>query len=165
MKVKIQHQQRRSLAMKVTPRGVVVLLPAGLDPASRQVQAFIAAGLGKLSPPEPVPAGERVSKADILALVAAWARRLGVTVQRVQVQPLRTKWGSISTAGNLTLANDLTRLPRRLVEYVICHELLHLQAPNHNKFYYLLLGRHIPDWREREQELGRWGVSIGADAK
>jgi predicted metal-dependent hydrolase len=68
---------------------------------------------------------------------------------------MRQKWGSISTAGTLTLADDLLNLPPRLVEYVICHELLHLKAPHHNRLFYLLLAQHIPDWRDREQKLGR----------
>jgi len=68
---------------------------------------------------------------------------------------MRNKWGSVSTAGNLTLAGDLLNLPRRLAEYVVCHELLHLRVPGHNRLYRLLLGHYIPDWRERERELGR----------
>jgi predicted metal-dependent hydrolase len=76
-------------------------------------------------------------------------------VKRVQLRAMRNKWGSISTAGTLTLASDLLDMPRRLVEYVICHELLHLKVPTHNRVYRLLLSSYIPGWREREQELGR----------
>ena len=160
MNVKIQPQNRKTLALKVTPAGVVALIPCQLDATGERVQAFIAEGLRQLEPPLSVPAAERLGKDDILALVNAWAERLGVQVQRVQFQPMRQKWGSISTAGNLTLAGDLTRLPNRLVEYVICHELLHLKIPTHNKLYYLLLRNHIPDWQEREQELGRWVLEL-----
>ncbi|MFQ5610593.1 MAG: M48 family metallopeptidase [Anaerolineae bacterium] len=161
MNIQIKPQARKSLAMKATPAGVQVLIPRHLDAGSEQVQAFVAEGLDKLTPPLPVPDTERLSKDEILALVDAWVERLAVQVGRVQLQPMRQKWGSISTAGNLTLASDLVNLPRHLVEYVVCHELLHLKVPTHNRLYYLLLGRHIPDWREREQELGRWVLAIG----
>jgi predicted metal-dependent hydrolase len=79
----------------------------------------------------------------------------------VQLRKMSNKWGSISTAGNLTLGSDLARLPRHLAEYVVCHELLHLQVPSHNKLYRLVLSRHIPDWREREQELASWALVLG----
>ncbi len=161
MNLKIKAQQRKSLAMKVTPNGIEVLIPNQLPPDSQRVQAFIEAGLQKMTPPTQLPASERLDKEDILALVEVWAGRLGVRVERVQLQPMRQKWGSISTAGNLTLAGDLTRLSQKLVEYVICHELLHLRAPAHNKLYYLLLSRYIPDWWEREQELGQWVLVRG----
>ncbi len=101
-------------------------------------------------------AGERLSKDDVLALVETWAGQLGVGVKRVQLRAMRNKWGSISTGGTLTLASDLLDIPRRLVEYVVCHELLHLKVPTHNRLYHLLLSRYIPDWLERERELGRW---------
>ena len=103
---------------------------------------------------------EPLSKSDILALVEQWAARLAVTVKRVQLRRMRRKWGSISTAGTLTLADDLLRLPAPLVEYVICHELLHLRVPQHNRLYYLLLEQHIPDWRQRERGLARWVLGM-----
>ncbi len=159
--IQIKQQPRQSLALKLTPRGLLVLIPRHLKPDSEQVQRFIAQGLARLTLPSPPPASEHLDKEALLAMVEDWAGRLGVTVRRVQFQPMRNKWGSISTAGNLTLAGDLTRLPRRLVEYVVCHELLHLQVANHGKVYYLLLGSHIPDWREREQELARWALLVG----
>ena len=160
--LKIKPQARKSLAMKVTPAGIEVLIPRHLEADSEPVQRFIAEGLRKLTPPPPVPAAERferLSKAGILTLVEEWAGRLDVQAQRVQLQPMHQKWGSISTAGNLTLAADLLTLPKELVEYVICHELLHLKVPNHNKLYYLLLRQHIPDWREREQVLAQWTLA------
>jgi predicted metal-dependent hydrolase len=152
--VKIKSQDRQSLAMKVTPNGVEVLIPHQLDPDSEQVQTFIDEGLQKLPPPSPPT--ETLTKAEIVALVDRLAGELEVTVIRVQLRRMRQKWGSISTAGTLTLADDLLNLPRHLVEYVICHELLHLKVPHHNRLYYLLLAQHIPDWEQREQELGQW---------
>jgi len=156
--IRVTQQPRQSLAMKVTPKGVQVLIPQALAADSPEVQTFIEQGLGKLAPPEPLSAAERLSKEDVLALVETWAGRLGVQVKRVQLRAMRNKWGSISTAGTLTLASDLLDMPRRLVEYVICHELLHLRVPTHTRVYRLLLSQHIPDWRERERELGRWAL-------
>ena len=154
--VQIKQQPRKSLAMKVTPGGVQVLIPQSLEADSPEVRDFIEEGLGKFTPPEPVQAEERLSKKQVLALVETWAGHLGVGVKRIQLRAMRNKWGSISTAGTLTLASDLLEMPRRLVEYVICHELLHLKIPTHSRVYHLLLSQHIPEWRERERELGRW---------
>lgn len=152
--VEIKQQKRKSLTMKVTPDGVEVLIPHQLDPTSDRVRRFIDEGLQKLTPP--APPEKTLAKAEVMALVEQWAERLEVAVNRVQLRRMRRKWGSISTAGTLTLADDLLKLPRPLVEYIICHELLHLKVPRHNKLYYLLLARHIPNWQQRERELGRW---------
>lgn len=157
--VQIRPQPRKSLAMKVTPGGIQVLIPQGLPADSAEVQTFIEKSLRQLTPSQPTPPTERLSKDDVLALVEAWAGRLDVEVKRVQLRAMRNKWGSISTAGTLTLAGDLLHIPRHLVDYVICHELLHLKVPTHNRLYRLLLTRHIPDWRRREQELARWTIA------
>jgi predicted metal-dependent hydrolase len=163
-RVKILPQKRKSLALKVTPAGIQVLIPQHLEPASPEVETFVAESLADLAPSAPVPPAERLDRQQLVALVDQWAGRLGVDMGRVQIQPMSAKWGSISTAGNLTLARDVLRLPRPLVDYIICHELLHLQVPHHNRLYRLLLSRYIPDWRQRERELGRWALALRATA-
>ena len=161
MDVQVRQQRRNSLTMRVLPSGVQVLIPNELDPRSDQVQQFIEEGLAKLPRPEPVPENERLTKQAILALVDEWSHHLGVTVTRVQLRSMRNKWGSISTAGTLTLADELERLPDHLVEYVVVHELLHLIVPTHTKAYHLMLGRYVPDWQDREQQLGGWVLAAG----
>jgi predicted metal-dependent hydrolase len=154
--VQYRHQQRQSLAMKVTPDGVMVLLPHGLDADSSQVQTFVQAGLKKLPEPQPVPPEERLTRAEVRALVADWSKRIGVTVRRVQVRAMRRKWASCSSRGTLTLSAALLRLPHDLVEYVVCHELVHMRVPEHGKGWQALMGAYLPDWRERERRLAGW---------
>jgi predicted metal-dependent hydrolase len=153
--VQYRHQQRQSLAMKVTPDGVVVLLPYGLNADSSQVQTFVQAGLQKLQTLE-VSETSKVLAKDLKVLVADWSERIGVTVRRVQVRAMRRKWASCSSRGTLTLSADLLRLPRDLVEYVLCHELVHLWVPEHGKGWQALMGAYLPDWRERERRLAGW---------
>jgi hypothetical protein len=162
----IRQQSRQSLALRVTPAGLLVLIPQHLSPDSPEVQAFIRNALEELrmpSPPNPLSqvwerglGGEGLTRDDVLALVDICARQLEVEVGRVQLRPMRNKWGSVSTVGTLTLADDLLRLPRPLVEYVVLHELLHLRVPGHGRLYRLLLSQHIPDWRDRERCLARY---------
>jgi predicted metal-dependent hydrolase len=157
-RVEVRQQKRKTMALKVTPAGLRVLIPSDLDPESDTVRTFISRALDKVSPPVAVPDGDGMPRAEILDLVREWADRLQVDVGRIQFQSMRNKWGSVSTGGNLTLATDLLDLPGGLVEYVVCHEILHLKVPSHNQLYRLLLSQHMPDWQERERELGRWAI-------
>jgi len=156
--VRIQQENRKSLAMKVTPRGMVALIPKGLDVDSPQVRTFIRAGLQKLDAPQPFAPSERFTGEDLKGLVAAWSERIGVQIRRVQIRAMRTKWASCSSNGILTLSADLLRLPRYLVDYVICHELVHLKTPNHRKGFQALMGCYMPDWQERKHSLASWIV-------
>jgi predicted metal-dependent hydrolase len=72
---------------------------------------------------------------------------------RIEIRPLRKRWGSCSPAGRLTLNVDLIRAPRGCIDYVITHELCHLLVPNHSSSFIRLLDRVMPDWRERKQQL------------
>ena len=77
-----------------------------------------------------------------------WVQRLKVQPPRLRVQPMKRKWGSCSTAGNITLASDLADQEPGFQDFVIAHELLHLRVPNHGKLFKALLAVHVPDWRK-----------------
>ncbi len=165
--VKIVSQNRRTLAMQVTPVGIQVLIPADLDADSPRVQAFIKAGLQKLQTSEDfgelsraICETSKVSAEDLKALVSAWSERIGVQIKRVQVRAMRNKWASCSTNGTLTLSADLVQLPSDLVDYVICHELVHLRIPAHGKGFHALMSCYIPDWEGRERRLARRTVTL-----
>ncbi len=156
MKVTIRRQKRKSLAFQVTPKGAVALIPLHLDADSLQVQQFIADALAKL--PEPADPTTPLTQAQVIALVQRWAETLHVHVTRTQIRTMRNKWGSISTAGTLTLADQLLALPEELVEYVVVHELLHLKLPDHRTGWQVSMGMYLSDWRARE---GRLAAYVG----
>ena len=72
---------------------------------------------------------------------------------RVIVRAMKSRWGSLSPAGTMTLNVDLVRAPRRCIEYVVCHELCHVAHRDHDARFYRLLGRVMPDWEKRKQRL------------
>lgn len=60
------------------------------------------------------------------------------------------KWGSCSTQGIVTLAEDLADQETSFQDFVIAHELLHLCVSNHGKVFKALMSVHVPDWRVLE---------------
>ena len=66
---------------------------------------------------------------------------------------MKTRWGSLSTKGTMTLNLDLIRTPRECLEYVIIHELCHLTCRYHDAAFYGLLEKHLPDWKQRKHKL------------
>ena len=57
------------------------------------------------------------------------------------------KWGSCSSRGTVTLAEDLADRPAEFQNVVVVHELLHLRIPNHGRLFRALMSAHVPDWR------------------
>ena len=88
--------------------------------------------------------------------VRHWATRIGVKIAQVHLREMKRKWASISTKGRLTLDANLVSIPKRLGEFVIVHELVHLLAPNHGKVFKSFLLAYLPDWEERERLLQKY---------
>jgi predicted metal-dependent hydrolase len=81
------------------------------------------------------------------------AKRMGVSYRRADVREIKN-WGYCTRDGRLAFSWQLIALPARLREYVLCHELVHLSEHNHSKAFRLKLGSVLPDFKQREKELG-----------
>jgi len=145
MKIAIKTDDRRSVAYHLSPGTLTVLLPeTGIE--SGTLQCLQSA---KIDDQKIRELGGNLSREQIADLLQEWSARLDVSPRRVQVRSLKGKWASCSTAKNLTLSDALLNMPREFVEYVICHELLHLKVRKHNKLFRSLLNAHMPDWEGR----------------
>lgn len=83
-----------------------------------------------------------------------WARyRTSDPKPRLQVKAMRTRWGSLSKGGILTLNLRLMHAPKESIEYVICHELCHLRHHDHSSAFFKLLTKRMPDWQKRKERL------------
>ncbi len=75
------------------------------------------------------------------------------TKPKIQIKRMRKRWGSLSVTGMLTLNIDLIRAPRDCIDYVVIHELNHLQHRNHTPEFYRFLEQILPDWEKRKHRL------------
>ncbi len=92
-------------------------------------------------------------KAVFKAQVSEWAGKLGVSVTGVYVRPMRTKWASCSSNGILSFNAELLELDPQVWNYVIVHELLHFDVPNHGKLWKSLMRAYVGDWEHCEELL------------
>ncbi len=94
--------------------------------------------------------GSRIRHAQCPLALRSDAQPKGL---RLTVRVMKTRWGSCSKDGHITLSTELIHAPRRLIEYVIVHELCHLVHLDHSPAFYFQLARCLPDWEERRREL------------
>lgn len=73
----------------------------------------------------------------------------------LRLRQMPTRWGSCTPAGVIYLNPDLIKTSSSCIEYVIIHELCHLANRPHDRKFYELLERILPDWQRRKQTLER----------
>ena len=83
------------------------------------------------------------------------AQALGVRYQRVQIRRQRTRWGSCSARGTVSLNCCLLFHRPAVVRYLLAHELAHLTHMNHSARFWKLVEQYEPDWRACDRELSR----------
>ena len=71
----------------------------------------------------------------------------------IRIRTMVSRWGSLSRSGMLTLNADLIKAPKECLEYVILHELCHLEHYDHSNEFCNLLESHLPDWTRRKLKL------------
>jgi predicted metal-dependent hydrolase len=78
----------------------------------------------------------------------------------VSVRSQRTRWGSCSRNGNISLNLRLVLLPEDLADYVILHELVHTRIPNHGRGFWEELGRHVGNGKAFASRLREYGYGL-----
>jgi predicted metal-dependent hydrolase len=86
-----------------------------------------------------------------------WLERLaaerGFDFERTQIRRQRTRWGSCSRRGTISLNVSLLFQPPPVVRYLFVHELCHTKHMNHSDRFWRLVERHEPDWKALDREL------------
>ncbi len=85
--------------------------------------------------------------------VKRWAGIINVQPGQIRVQKMKKKWASCSTCGWICFSTDLLKEPRPFQEYVIVHELLHFQIPNHGKLFKSMMNIFLPGWDKIEARM------------
>ena len=72
---------------------------------------------------------------------------MGLQYQRLSIREQKTRWGSCSSQKNINLNWRIILAPEKVLDYLIVHELAHLQQMNHSSAFWSLVETYIPDYR------------------
>jgi predicted metal-dependent hydrolase len=92
----------------------------------------------------------RLAKVELPARAWELAAETRMNVTRVTVRNQRSRWGSCTSAGVISLNWRLVLAPERVRDYIICHELMHLREMNHSRRFWACVEDVFPGWREAE---------------
>ena len=92
--------------------------------------------------------------------VAFFAERFGLQYGKVTIKKASSRWGSCSHTNNINLNLHLMRLPERLRDYVILHELAHITEKNHGPRFWTLLDKMCPGSKRLDNEMKIYRIGI-----
>lgn len=88
------------------------------------------------------------------------AAQLGYSCKAITIKNNRTNWGSCSSLKNINLNLHLMRLPDRMIDYIIVHELVHTIIPNHGPIFKEKLKSHFPDSNELDKAIKKFRPAV-----
>jgi predicted metal-dependent hydrolase len=120
-----------------------VVLPPGADPR-KALEAWY----------------RRQARTEVTVRLDAAVARAGRSYTTLQIRGQRTRWASCSTSGAMSFNWRLLLAPAEILDYVVEHEVAHLDVQDHSQRFWRLLARRCPAWREHEAWLRRHGHAL-----
>ena len=113
---------------------------------------------------DPRPALERFYRRAARAEVAARLDRAcalaGLRYTGLDVRSQRTRWASCSASGRMSFNWRLLLAPESILDYVVWHEVCHLEILDHSPAFWSLLESHRPSYRQERLWLRRNGATL-----
>jgi predicted metal-dependent hydrolase len=102
----------------------------------------------------------RAARAEIATRLDRATERSGTTYSGLTIRAQRTRWASCSAGGRMSFNWRLLLAPERVLEYVVWHEVCHLEILDHSPRFWALLQRRWPVYREDRDWLRRHGATL-----
>lgn len=91
--------------------------------------------------------------AEINRRIRSFSEALGVSPGKVTIKDTRSRYGSCSSRGNISIAYRIVMAPPPVIDYLLWHELCHMRHPNHSREYWALMQQVMPDYTVHKQWL------------
>jgi predicted metal-dependent hydrolase len=102
----------------------------------------------------------RAARLEIAPRLDAATARAGSEYTALTIRGQRTRWASCSTNGQMSFNWRLLLAPEPVLDYVVEHEVCHLELMDHSPRFWALLESRVPDWREHARWLRRYGATL-----
>ena len=102
----------------------------------------------------------RQARTEVAVRLDAAVARAGRSYTTLQIRGQRTRWASCSTSGAMSFNWRLLLAPEEILDYVVEHEVAHLDVQDHSPRFWRLLASRCPAWKEHEGWLRRHGHAL-----
>jgi predicted metal-dependent hydrolase len=159
-----RERQQRQLSLQPWRHGTVIWFRGEQVPLTVTPGAIAWAGESIAGAPDVRRAVEAhvtaLASRELPARCLELARQCHLTVARVSARNQRSRWGACSARRVITLNWRLIQMPPSVTDYVIFHELMHMNQPNHSRRFWREVDAVCSWWREAERWLRKHGREL-----
>jgi predicted metal-dependent hydrolase len=103
---------------------------------------------------------KQIAKQVLTDRTFAYAGELGVMPTAVKVNSAKTRWGSCSSKSSINYSWRLIMATNEIIDYVIVHELAHINELNHSPQFWAIVEYILPDYKKRQKKLKEFQKEI-----
>ncbi|MFP5112215.1 M48 family metallopeptidase [Bacillaceae bacterium C204] len=94
--------------------------------------------------------------------VRSYQKHFKVKPRSIRISDNNSNWGTCDSRQQLTFNWKLAMAPQKVIDYVVVHEMCHLVHLNHDRSFWRLVGKILPDYEEREDwlALSSWKMTV-----
>lgn len=79
-------------------------------------------------------------------------KQTGLVPNKITIKQIKYAWGSCSNKKNITINLELIKYSEQAIRYVILHEFCHIKYMNHSKYFWNLVEKYMPDYKQVKKE-------------
>lgn len=79
-------------------------------------------------------------------------KQTGLVPNKITIRQVKYAWGSCSNKKNITINLELIKYSEQAIRYVILHEFCHIKYMNHSKYFWNLVEKYMPDYKQVKKE-------------
>ncbi|NOR81656.1 MAG: DUF45 domain-containing protein [Methyloprofundus sp.] len=147
LQVKISQEKKINIAFEQT---FVAYVPEGLKglEQSEKIRIALLAWMGQ------------AAAAQAVKTMNHYTPLYQLNPRSIVIKTQKSRWGSCGIHNDINLNWLLILAPAEVFEYVVIHELCHIEQRNHSAAFWALVARHCPDYKQRRLWLKQHGASL-----
>ena len=102
----------------------------------------------------------RAAHHEVASRLDAACAQTGARYTKLSIRGQRTRWASCSRTGAMSFNWRLLLAPEPVLDYVVWHEVCHLEILDHSPRFWALVGDRCPGYREQVRWLRRYGATL-----
>jgi len=99
---------------------------------------------------------KELAKTDVEHYVRKHSEKHGLKVGKIRIKNQKQRWGSCSWDNSININWQLVLFPRKMMEYVVVHELCHIRHRDHSNRFWKFVKDHLPDFEKSRDWLGKY---------